>query len=296
MFDVFDNESFGNFGLGIGLQPPYQRTEACGFDATCYISTASLVVVPYTGQNAVLARFGSLADVIAATDDDNTGVVDTTIFDQTVTNVTQEINGYLSSIYPVPLAKTGTVAVLKVTAVDSDGAITAVEMLTNGGYQVAPSTTNSPAYLRYINPLAYQNCWGWNWNISCQNGTGASLTVVFTTPTAVTPQTPIMVTGTPTIADGGTGYEVNSLLVLTGGSSFVPDKVLNAACLMVCYELARRRLVPDEKNNFYSETKRVKQELLEIGNGEKVMDGTYRDFYSPVTAMVQQSVLLGNSL
>ena len=296
MLDVFESESLGNFGLGIGLQPPYQRREACGYDPTCYISTANLAVVAYTNVAAVQARFGGLSDVIATTDDNNTGNVDTTIFDQVVTNVTQEINGYLSSIYPIPLARTGTVAVLKVTAVDANGAITAISVVTTGAYQSAPSTTNSPAYMRYINPLAYHNCWGWNWDVSCQTGTGASLTVAFTTPSAVTPQTPIVVNGTPTIAAAGTGYKVNELLVLTGGSSFVPDKVLNAACLMVCYELARRRLVPDEKNNFYPDTKLVKKELIEIGNGEKVMDGTYRDFYSPVSAWVQQSVLLGNSL
>lgn len=294
-----ENDNFGNFGQGnCGYLPPVQRLIACGVDPECYISTAGLIVVPYTTQDAISARFGGLQDVIAATDDTDTGNVDVSILTQSITNVTSEINGCISSIYPIPLAKTGTVAILRVASVSTDGQgiVTGLAMLSNGGYQVAPLTTNSPTYLRYLNPLAYKNCWGWNCNESCQLGTGLSLTVAFTNPASVTPQSPILVNGTPAIASGGTGYQVNDVLVLTGGSSFVPDKIINAANLMVCYELARRRLTPDEKNNFYPDTKKVKEELLEIGNGEKVLDGTYRNFFSPVLSWNTESVLQGNSL
>lgn len=300
MFCGCENDNFGSFGLGTcGGLPPVPRLVACGYDPECYISTAQLAVVAYTTQAAIVARFGGLEDVIAATDDTDTGNVDPTILSQNIINVTSEINGFLSSIYPIPLAKTNTVAILKVTSVSSDGlgAITGIQMIWNGSYQVAPGTTNAPAYLRYLNPLAYQNCWGWNCNESLQLGAGLSLTVAYNTPApTVSPQTPFVVTGTPAIASGGTGYQVNDWLVLTGGSSFVPDKIQNAANLMVCYELYRRRLTPDEKNNFYPDAKKVKAELLAIGNGELVLDGTYRNFFSPVMAWNQQSVLLGNSL
>src|SRR6185503_2623040 len=182
----------------LGLNPPVQLREACGYDPTCYISTAQLEVVVYTDQNALVARFGGLEDIIAVTDDSpSTGDVNATILNQTIANVTAEINGYISSIYPIPLAKTGTVSVLKITSVSDDGtgAVTGIEVLTVGGYKVAPGTSNSPAYLRYINPLAYQNCWGWNFKPSCQLGSGLSLTVTYTSPASTTPQTPITVSG-----------------------------------------------------------------------------------------------------
>lgn len=299
MFCGCENETFGNFGWGCGPLPPVQRLIACGFDPECYISTAQLAVVPYTTKKAITGRVGgNLQMLIPATDDDGTGNLNQDIFNSILSNATTEINGFISSIYPIPLAKTGTVAVLKITSVSTDGlgAVTGVSMLTNGGYQVAPNTTNSPAYMRYFNPLSYQECWGWNFNESCQIGSGLSLTVTFTTPATVTPQSPIIATGTPIIAAAGTGYQVNDLLVLTGGSSFVPDKIINAATTLFCFDLLRRRLTPDEKNLFDGDTTKIKQELLEIGNGEKVLDGTYRNFFSPVVSWNQQSVLLGNSL
>lgn len=297
MFCGCENETFGGFGWGCGILPPVQIVEACGFDPNCYISTAALSVVPYTTNAAIIGRVGgNLQMLIPGTDDSGSGDVNQDIFNSILGNVTSEINGFISTIYPIPLAKIGTVAILKVTTVDVNGAITALSVVTQGGYKAAPTTPNTPAYMRYLNPLSYQSCWGWNWNVNLQKGTGASLTVAFTTPATVTPQTPILLNGTPTIASGGTGYQVNDMLVLTGGSSFVPDKIINAATILFCYELLRRRLVPDEKNQFDKDAEKVKQELLDIGNGEKSMDGTYRDFYSPVAAFVQQSVLLGNSL
>lgn len=299
MFGCCDNNVFDIFGFGECGLPPRQRTEACGFDPTCYISTAGLAVAPYTTNTAIIGRFGgNLQRLIPTTDDAGNGTLDQGILSSVIANVTSEINGFISSIYPIPLAKTGTVAVLQVTTVSTDGqgTITGIKMLQNGGYLVAPGTTNSPAYLRFINPLAYQNCWGWNFSSTFHKGTGASLTVSYTTPGTITPQTPIVVNGTPVIANGGTGYQANDLLVLTGGQSFVPDKITNAATTLVCYDLFRRRLVPDEKNPFYNDSKKIKKELEMIGNGELVLDGTYRDFFGPVSAIVQESVLQGNSL
>lgn len=285
-----------NFVGGFGT-PPYQRLEDCGFDPFCYISTAGLAVVPYTTKEAIIGRVGgNLQMLIPATDDDGTGDINQPIFDSILSNVSTEINGFISSIYPIPLAKTGTVAIFKVTAVDSAGAITEISVISAGGYSVAPNTTNSPAYLRFKNIRDYDNCWGWNWDCNCQNGSGASFTVAYTAPATVTAQTPILVNGTPVIAAGGTDYQVNDLLVLTGGSSFVPDKIINAATTLFCYELLRRRLVPDEKNQFDKDASKVKDELLKISNGELDMDGTYRTFFSLVSAWVTQSVLQGNSL
>ncbi len=297
--DDFDNESFGNVGWGLALNPPVRFREACGYNPECYISTAGLAVVPYTDSASIIGRVGgNLQVLIPATDDSVTGDVDAGIFNSILSNVTKEINGFISSIYPIPLARIGTVAIFQVTSVSSDGlgTVTGIKMLANGGYQSAPATPNSPAYLRFKDWRDYENCWGWNWDWSCNNGTGLSLTVAFTTPSAVTVQTPIVVNGVPVIANGGTGYQVNDLQVLVGGTSFVPDKIANAANSLFCYELLRRRLVPDEKNMFEGEAAKVKKELEQIGNGEKVMDGTYRTFFSPVSAFVQQSVLQGNSL
>lgn len=295
----FDNGLNENFGWGCETLPPRQRLEACGYDSTCYISTAGLQLNAYTTQANIIGRVGgNLQRLIPGTDDGGTGNLDQGIFNSILANVTTEINGLISSIYPIPMAKTGTVAIVQVTSVSADGlgTITGIKMISNGGYAAAPASPNAPAYLRFINPQAFENCWGWNFNPNCQNGVGASLTVAFTAPNPATPQSPILVNGIPVIASGGTGYQVNDLLVLTGGQSFVPDKITNAATTLFCYELMRRRLVPDEKNPFERDAKSVKDELLKIANGELVLDGTYRDFFGPVAAWVQQSVLGGNSL
>jgi hypothetical protein len=297
VFCGIESDANDCFGWGNQNLPPRQSLEAFGYDPNGYIATAALQPSDYTNQANIIGRVGGeLQRLIPATDDDGTGNLNKTIFNSILANVTTEINGLISSIYPIPLAKTGTVAIVRVTGVDSSGAITSIDMVSNGAYLSAPASPNSPAYLRYSNASSYGVCWGWNWNVLCQKGTGASLTVAFTNPTTPALQTPISVTGVPAITNGGTGYQTNDLLVLTGGTSFVPDKIINAATTLFCYELLRRRLVPDEKNLFDSDAKEVKKELLKIANGELVMDGTYRDFFGPVAAWVQQSVLGGNSL
>lgn len=271
----------------------------CGFNPTCYISTAALSVYPYTTQAAIIGRLtGYIADLLPSTDDNNTGQIDTGILNQVITNTTTEINGAISSIYPIPLAKIGTSAIIQVTAVDSTGTVTAIKVWLTGGWAVAPSTTNAPAYVVFQDQLAYTGCqnWTWNWNPQFQLGTGLSLTVTYTTPSSVTPQTPITVNGIPVIANGGTNYQVNDVLVLTGGSSFVPDKIQNAATTLVCFELRRRRLVPNEKNVYERDAMLCKADLLALGEGKTVMDGTYRTFYSPVISWNQTSVLDANTL
>ena len=279
MFDEFNNE----YGFGVaGINPARQTLAGFGYDRHSYISTAGLAVYPYTTSAAIAARFSGVNDLIAASDDQTGPDLGAAVLAQIITNVTIEINGMLSSIYPVPLAKTGTVAIIRVTTVSETGAITGIEVLDHGGYVVAPPTTNAPAYLRTFCGEDEDHWWE-----NTQAGTGASFTVVFSS------TAPFVVSGTPAVASGGTNYQVNDILVLTGGSSFVPDKIINAATLLCCYELIRRRITPNEQNLFAPDAKLVKEELLKIGNGELVLDGTYKRFYSPVAVWGTRSVLHG---
>lgn len=292
MFNGCDNEIWGR---GLDFNPARPTLAACGYDPTCYISTAQLVAYPYTTKAVISARFGGSSDLIGATDDDNTGQINDTILNQIITNATTEINGALTTIYPVPLAKTGTVSVIKVTTVDSSGGVTGISVLTAGNYVVSPAASNSPVYIRYIDPLinamscgCFPNCF--DSGFSCcyaQKGTGLVLTVAYSA------AAPFSVTGTPTIATAGTLYNVNDVLVLVGGSSYVPDKVQNAANILCCYELIRRRTSPMEKNYFALDAKMVKEELIKIGNGEMDLDGTFKRFYSAVSCWGTESVLYG---
>ena len=280
MFDEFYSE----YGFGVaGINPARQTLAGYGYDRHSYISTAGLAVYPYTTKAAIAARFSGADDLIAASND-GTQDQGAAVLAQIISNVTAEINGFISSIYPVPISKTGTVAIVRVTTVSDTGAITGMEVLSAGGYAVAPSTTNPPAYLRTFCGEDEEHWWE-----SAQAGTGASFTVAFSS------AAPFSVSGTPAVANGGTNYQVNDILVLTGGSSFVPDKITNAATLLCCYELIRRRITPDEQNLFAPDAKLVKEELLKIGNGELVLDGTYKRFYSPVAVWGTRSVLFGAS-
>ena len=280
------NYSYGQ-GFGFGFQTPaYPTLTEWGFDPEVYIATAGLTAVLYTNATAIAARFEGANDLIAATDDQQTGSLDSAVLNQIITNVTTEINGYISTIYPIPLVKIGTVAVIKIKTVDSNGGITAIEVLKPGNYSTAPGASNTPAYLRHDGMFNNPDWWK-----NCQNGTGAVFTVTYSN------AAPYMVSGTPVISTAGTGYEACQILVLTGGKSYVPDKISNAALTLCCYELQRRRLSPQENNLYYQDAKMIKEELLKIGNGELNLDGTYRTFYSPATCWGQRSVLAGaNSL
>jgi hypothetical protein len=165
--------------------------------------------------------------------------------------------------------------------------------------------------LRYISPLTNANncyndssdfCGGWNWaDIYQQKGSGLNLAVTYTTQNysdesglLLTAQT---IAGTPSIVSGGSAYVIGQLVVLQGGSSFVPAKVRQATADLVCYNLYQRRLAPDEKNNFTKTAECWRAMFAAIGEGEKTLDGTYKRSFSPVSAWTQKSVLFGaNSL
>ena len=59
----------------------------------------------------------------------------------------------------------------------------------------------------------------------------------------------------------------------------VPSSVASMALTIVCYRLYRRRLVPDEKNNFAEEYNNVMAFLDEVNTGDKHLnDVPNRDF------------------
>ena len=302
MFNEFDNE-FGY--LGFDINPGRQTFAGFGYDRESYISTAQLVPSPYTSQALIQAKFNSQSDFIAAVDDTGIGqIIGPALINlnNIIQNVTTEINGYLSSIYPMPLAQTGTVAVVQVTGVSTDGlgTITSISMLENGNYNTAPATTQNPVYLRYIDPLANIYFWGQNW-FNCQLGTGAILNVTYAPVNYSDESGQLLqaqsVTGTPTITNGGTGYNQYDLLVLTGGSSFVPAKIREAALVLICHSLYLRRLTPDEKNLYAPMAKFWREFFRDIGEGDKQLDGTYKRFFSAGAVWGQRSVLFGaNSL
>lgn len=285
-----------DFEFGVSVTNPARQTLiACGYDKDCYISTAKLLPSPYTTQALIQARLGGLIKLIEACDDSVPplgDLVDDALvtYNAVVSTVTTEINGYLASIYPCPLAQTGTVAIIKVTAVDDAGAITEIEVIHIGSYATAPDAANTPAYLRHIDPESNHCLFP-----SYQQGTGAVLTVTYAdSPVAdesgATLQAKV-VTGTPVIATAGAGYALNELLVLTGGTSFVPAKVRTMAVDLVCHSLYKRRLAPEEKNPFSLPAKTHRDFLEAIGEGEKQLDGTYKRFFSVGSAWVTRSII-----
>lgn len=306
-----NNECIDEFGRS-GFQnvnPGFQTLDACGYDRLCYISTAKLLSSPYVTQALIEAKIGGLLKLIEAVDDSVPAIGDLTgaalaTYNSVIQNVVTEINGYLTSIYPIPLAQTGTVAIIKVSEVSTDGlgTVTAIEVIYAGNYKDNPTLDNDnlPAYLRYIDPLANERFWGCNW-ASCQRGSGLSLDVAyadspFSDENGTTVQARV-IDGTPDITDGGTDYTVGDLIVLTGGTSFVPAKVREASLILICHSLYQRRLAPDEKNPFSTLAKFWRDELVQIGHGEMELDGTYKRFFSIGAVWGQKSVLFGaNSL
>lgn len=305
MFEDCCNQ-FGESGY-FTVNPARQTLAAWGYDRECYISTAKLASSAYTTQALIQAKLGGLLKLIEACDDEMPPLRELTgpvlaNYNSILQNVTTEINGYLSSIYPIPLSQIGTVAVLRVSDVSTDGlgTITAIEVVEVGNYLSAPAATNSPAYLRHIDNLANVRYLGVDW-ANCQRGTGLELTVTyadspFSDEDGNTVQAKV-VSGVPVIVDGGLDYEVGQLLVLTGGTSFVPAKIRNIMSDLVCHSLYKRRLAPEEKNPFSAQASTWRQLLKDIGEGEAQLDGTYRRFFSAGAVWGQQSVLFGaNSL
>lgn len=308
MFDELYNE---NWRLGFDPNPGRQTFAGFGYDPASYISTAKLTPSPYVSQELILAKIGGINPLIRMVDDAGNKSINpnnppnnpnAAILSSIIQNVVTEINGYLSSVYPIPLAQTGTVAIIQVTGVSTDGlgAITAIKVLQAGNYCTAPATANSPNYLRHIDPLANEH-FGLIAGEGCMRGTGAVLTVTYAaTPYSdesgqtINAQT---VSGTPVIATAGTGYNVCDLLVLVGGSSFVPAKIREAALVLICHSLYQRRLAPNENNIFAPQAKYWRKFFEDIGEGEKELDGTYKRFFSATSAWEQKSVLFGaNSL
>ena len=308
MFDELYNE---NWRLGFDPNPGRQTFAGFGYDPASYISTAKLTPSPYVSQELILAKIGGINPLIRMVDDAGNKSINpnnppnnpnAAILSSVIQNVVTEINGYLSSIYPIPLAQTGTVAVIQVTGVSTDGlgAITSIKVVQAGNYCTSPVVANSPAYLRHLDPAANCNFWGENWQ-NCQTGTGAILTVTYVNAPysdesgqTLNAQT---VSGTPVIATAGTGYQCGDLLVLVGGSSFVPAKIRESALVLICHSLYQRRLAPNENNIFAPQSKYWRKFFEEIGEGEKELDGTYKRFFSATSAWEQKSVLFGaNSL
>ena len=305
MFNEFDN------GLLIGgnvITPAYQFLVGFGFDPSCYISTAKIAPSPYTSQALIQAKLGGLIKLIEACDDSQPPLGQLTddaltVYNSVIQNVTTEINGYLSSVYPIPLVQDNTIAILKITAVDSNGAVTAFEVVQGGNYLTAPAIDQFPVYLRHIDPACNAYYWGDNWQ-QCQLGSGLELTVTYAdTPfsdengSTVQAQT---ISGTPVIVSGGTKYEACQLVVLVGGQSFVPAKIREASLILICHSFYQRRIAPDEKNLFDGLAKMWREKLTSIGNdsgeGEQ-LDGTYKRFYSSGQSWNNKSVLYdANSL
>ena len=318
MFNAFDSQIYRG-GLG---NPAYPVLTGFGYDPHEYISTAQLAPSPYTTQDLIVAKIGGINRLISAVDDSKppSNTMAPTIggnhpnpayvnLSNLVQIITTEINGYLSSIYPLPLAQTGTVCVLQVTGLSTDGlnSITGLDVVIPGNYLTAPAVNQTPAYMRYVDPLNPCELWE---NISVaqgltpylpQSGSGASLTVTYAQKSFSDESGQVIqvstVSAVPVIVSGGKNYCLNDLLVLVGGSSIVPAQIRQAVLDLICHTLYQRRLSPDEKNIFDPAAKMWRNLLSEIREGEKQLDGTFKRRYSAVTSWGRESVMNGaNSL
>lgn len=302
----------GFYGDSSGVSPATPVHVGYGYDPESYISTAKLIPSPYVTQAQIISKIGGLNRLTEAVDDSQPpiGSLDPNNppnnpaylnYLQVIQTVVTEINGYLSDIYPIPLAQTGTVAILKVATVSDDGlgTITGLQIIDVGNYLDAPASPNSPAYLRHIDPQANAEWIGANWQ-ECQQGTGLAVTVTFDKVNYSDESGQLLQANaldTVTISSGGTGYTQGQLLVLTGGSSFVPAKVRQAALDLICHLLYLRRFAPEEKNPFAPLAKMWRQLFQDIASGEKQLDGTYKRFYSAAQCWSQRSVIFpSNSL
>lgn len=314
---MFDGNGIGIFG-GWGISTPaVQFRVGYGYDPTAYISTAKIAPSAYTTQALIEAKFHSDADLIAATDDDNTGSLNQAVLNNIIQNVTTEINGYLSTCYPIPLVQTGTITILQVTNVATVGAVNGVvqagglKILAGGNYSVAPATDQLPVYLRYLDPLINEGFWGCDWQF-CQQGTGLELTVAYVDTLYSDESGKLLmaktVTAVPTVVAGGSNYNCSDLIVLVGGQSFVPAKIREAALSLICHDLLQRRLTPQERNLYAMNNWKWRGQpgsrentneglLTKIGDGDAPLDGTYKRFYSAGQSWNTRSVLYdANSL
>jgi len=294
---------------GFGITNGVQTLTGGGYDRNNYIATAALQSSPYTSQALIQAKVGGLNRLIEAVDDDQppqqslSGDALAT-FNAVIQNVTTEINGYLSSIYPIPLMQTGTVAIIQVATLTTDGTNGAASfnIIEGGNYLIAPTATNgtpnAPAYLKYIDPLVSAFYFDQNGSLPTCRGTGLTISCTFQNqPFAdesgqqlnAQTMTPGQTIG---IVAAGTNYNVGDLLVLTGGQSFVPAKIREAALNLICHSFYNRRLAPGEKNMFEELAHMWRGYLIKLGNGDDgaQLDGTYKRFFTVGTAWVQNSV------
>lgn len=304
---MWDEYGIWNSGFAIGAVTNERQTlTACGYDRHCYISTAALAPTPFTTLALIEARLGGLNKLIVACDDNvppvnsfNDPTVQA-VYNGVIQNVTTEIIGYLSPIYPTPLMQTGTVAILQVASLTTDGTngVATLNILNPGNYQTAPAQAQSPVYLRHIDPQCNENYWGWNWE-GCQTGTGLELTATYEN-VPVTDETGLQVNAAQLqsveITAEGENYNCGDILVLTGGQSFVPAQVREAALVLICHSLYQRRLSPDEKNLFADLAAMWRKKLRALGEGsdDSQLDGTYKRFFS-IGAMWGQNSLYHNA-
>lgn len=297
--------------------PAYKKPVHYGYDRYSPIATAQIAPSPYTTQPLIIAKLGGLSRLIESVDDSNppTGSLNPNVppnnpayvcYNSVLQTVTTEINGYLSSIYPIPLVQTGTICVLAVSALSTDGlgAITAVDVIQAGNYLTPPAAANSPVYLEYIDSRNEGTVWAQINNESAELtfiGTGAQLTVGYTpfqfsdeSGQVITTQ---QVTIAPVITNGGQHYQLGELLVLVGGTSVVPAIVRQSMLDLVCHTLYKRRFSPDEKNPFSGLAQMWRKKLKDVSEFDAVLDGTYKRFFSSASSWNTESVLNGaNSL
>lgn len=66
----------------------------------------------------------------------------------------------------------------------------------------------------------------------------------------------------------------------------VPPSVVSLTVIICCYKLYRRRLVPDEKNNFTEDYLRAIKFLVSVNKGESLLDLSVERAFSQVAANV----------
>ena len=303
---------YGPFGSQYPTQWDIGIPIQSGYDPILAASSAVLTPVPYVTANEIAAELGSSKYLIEATDDTGSGQLGGVsqggqgedVFSDVVTNVTNAINSYLAAVYPIPFVRTGTPTIVQVSAVDINGAVTAITVLQPGFYLTAPASPNSPTYPTlpaWADPNHLQlDQYGTipavpPWLTNPQTGSGLSLAVTFVS-TSHDGLTGFTASGVPTIAAGGSGYAVNDIVLFYGGQSFLPVKVRYAALILACEKCYRRRLAPDEVNPFAKLAEGVRGELSEISKGNAALDANFRRSFSPAAAWVTPNRINMNSL
>ncbi len=69
-----------------------------------------------------------------------------------------------------------------------------------------------------------------------------------------------------------------------------PPSIVTIAIIITCYRLYRRRLVPDEKNNFWPDYREVREFLQKVHMREDVLDLSVEANYSQVQANVRPTI------